>query len=215
VIRLSENSVTLGRLVSMCYPVADDVDFGNISVYEVLKAAMKYEMKKIIQILSAKLADYIERDPLRMYFTSIALGLEEEAIKASKAFVLSFDDSANAYVREMELVPAIAYHRLLKYRHQCRAAAYNPQRSLFRGMLLVSMGIVALPVIEREWSMQGNRERDRYPPLPASESQMSSALTEENKLERMLSKILAGRRYICEYTTFYHPSFNQNSDTRF
>ena len=152
VIRVSENSVTLGTLVSMCYPVAE-VDFEDLSViYEVLKAAMKFEMKKIIQTLQAKLAHYIERDPLRIYFISIALGLKEEAIKASKAFALSSDNSANAYVREMEVVPAIAYHRLLKYRYQCRATAanrwddYYPQRSHSGD---ISMETIAFPVIER------------------------------------------------------------------
>ena len=184
VIRLSENSVTLGTLISMCYPVAV-VDFEDLSVfYEVLKAAMKYEMKKIVQILQVKLAHYIERDPLRIYFTSIALGLKEEAIKASKVFALSSDDSADAYVREMEVVPAIAYHRLLKYRYQCRAAAaktwedYNPQRSHSGD---ISMGTIALPVIEREWDKQGgttfgSRRRCSHPPL-----QMPSALMEESK----------------------------------
>ena len=125
VIRLSENSVALGTLVSVCYPVVE-VDFEDLSVlYEVLKAAMKYEMKKIVKNLQVKLAHYIERDPLRIYFTSIALGLKEEAMKASKVFALSTGDSefADAYVLEMEVVPAIAYHRLLKYRYQCRAAA--------------------------------------------------------------------------------------------
>jgi hypothetical protein len=107
----------------MCYPVAG-VDIEDHSVlYEVLKAAMKYEMKKIIQTLHFKFAHYIERDPLRIYCTSIALGWKEEAIKASKVFALSSDDSANAYVREMEVVPAIAYYRLLKSRYQCRAVA--------------------------------------------------------------------------------------------
>jgi hypothetical protein len=188
VIRLSENSVTLGTLVSMCYPVAD-VDFEDLSVlYDVLKAAMKYEMKKIIRILQVKLVHYIERDPLRIYFTSIALGLKEEAIKASKVFALSSDDSANAYVREMEVVPAIAYHRLLKYRYQCRAAAaktwevYNPEGAHSGDMSMVT---IALPVIEREWGMQSNTTRGKrcnHPALP-----MPSALMEESK--RMLRKI--------------------------
>ena len=189
VIHLSENSVTLGTLISMCYPVVE-VDFEDLSVlYEVLKAAMKYEMKKIVQILQVKLAHYIERDPLRIYFTSIALGLKEEAMKASKIFALSPDDSADAYVREMEVVPAIAYHRLLKYRYQCRAAAaktwndYNSLRSHSGNTL---METIALPVIEREWDSQNiSRRHGRrcyHPPL-----QTPSELMEESK--RMLREI--------------------------
>ena len=138
VIHLSENSATLRTLVLMCYPVAD-VDFEDPSVvYEVLKAAMKYEMKKIIQTLRVKLAHDVERDPLRIYFTSIALGLKEEAIKASKIFARLCDYSANAYVREMEVVPVIAYHRLLKYRYQCRAAARNGKTTIHKGLTLVT-----------------------------------------------------------------------------
>ena len=185
VICLSENSVTLGTLVSMCYPVAG-VDFEDLSVvYEVLKAAMKYEMKKIVQILQVKLALHLERNPLRVYFTSIALGLKEEAIKASKVFALSSDDSANAYVPEMEVAPAIAYHRLLKYRYQCRAAAakkwedYNPQRSHSGD---ISLGTIALPVIEREWDKQVNKNPCSHPAL-----QKPSALMEESK--RILCEI--------------------------
>ena len=43
------------------------------------------------------------------YLTSIALGLKKEAInlKASKVFSSSTSDSAKAYVREMEVAPAI------------------------------------------------------------------------------------------------------------
>ena len=170
VVRLSENSVTLGILVSMCYPV-EDVDFEDLSVfYEVLKAAMKYEMKKVVQVLRAKLARYIETEPLRMYFTSIALGLKDEAIKASKVFAHSSDDSANAYVREMEVVPAVAYHRLLKYRYQCRAAVaktwegYNPNMSHSGDM---SMETIALPVIVREW---GRKSPLRMPSVLMKES---------------------------------------------
>jgi hypothetical protein len=187
VIRLSENSVTLGTLVSMCYPVAD-IDFEDLSVaYEVLKAAMKFEMKKIFQTLRVKLAHYIESDPLRIYFTSIAFGLKEEAIKASKVFALSSDDSANAYVREMEVVPAIAYHRLLKYRYQCRAAAankwdvYNPQRSRSGD---ISMGTIALPVIEREWN---KFKGDRFSP-PAALMEESKGMLRE--IEDSIAKVL-------------------------
>ena len=180
VIRLSENGVTLSILVSMCYPVTN-VDFADLSVfYELLKAAMKYEMKKIIQILQVKLANYTETDPLRMYFTSIALGLKEGAIKASKVFALSSDDSANAYVREMEVVPAIAYHRLLKYRYQCRAATSQ------YGDL--SMGTVAFPVIQREWNNhRARRYCDNCGEPCRSTLQMPSALMEESK--RMLQNI--------------------------
>jgi hypothetical protein len=184
VIRLS---VTLGTLVSMCYPVAD-IDFEDLSVvYEVLKAAMKFEMKKIIQTLRVKLAHYIESDPLRIYFTSIALGLKEEAIKASKVFALSSDDSANAYVRETEVVPAIAYHRLLKYRYQCRAAAtnkwdvYNPQRSHSGD---ISMGTIVLPVIEREWN---KFKGDRFSP-PAALMEESKGMLRE--IEDLIAKVL-------------------------
>ena len=159
-IRLSENGDTLGTLVSMCYPVAE-VDFEDLSAfYEVLKAAKKYEMKKIIQILQVKITHYIERDPLRIFFISIALGLKEEAIKASKIFALSSDNSANAYVREMEVVPAIAYHRLLKYRYQCRAETtkswkdYNPRRSDPGD---IPMGTIAFQVIEREYDISVER----------------------------------------------------------
>ena len=84
----------------------------------------------------------------------IALGLKEEAIKASIAFIHSSDQySANSYEHEMEDVPAIAYHRLLKYRHQCRTAAAkkwdecHPQRSPSSDILT---GTIALPLIERE-----------------------------------------------------------------
>ena len=190
VIRVSENGVTLGTLVSMCYPVAD-VDFEDLSVfYQVLKAAMKYEMKKIIRILQVKLAHYIERDPLRIYFISIALGLNEEAIKSSKAFALSSNDSADAYVCEMEVVPAIAYHRLLKYRYQCRAAVaktlkvYNPQRA-YSGN--VSMMTIALPVIEREWDMKGLAFGSGSRRCHHQALQTPSALVEDSK--RMLRNV--------------------------
>jgi BTB/POZ domain len=197
VIRLSENSVTLSILVSMCYPVAD-VDFEDISVvYEVLKVAMKFEMKKIIQILRVKLAYYTKRDPLRVYLTSIALGFKEEAIKASKVFSLSSDDSANAYVREMEDVPAIAYHRLLKYRYQCRAVAINKWDNYNPGRFHsgdISKGTIALPVMERDWSKEHNNSY-RYSSISAETFKKCSALMEESnrilcEIEGSIAKVL-------------------------
>ena len=194
IIRLSENSVTLGTLVSMCYPVVE-VDFEELSVlYEVLKAAMKYEMKKIVQILQVKLAHYIEKDPLRIYFTSIAFGLKEEAMKASKVFALSSDDSADTYVREMEVVPAIAYHRLLKYRYQCRAAVgkiwedYNPRRPHSGDM---SMGTIALAVIERQYDSQGNTWGcDCYhPPLRRPSELMEESKRKLREIEDSIAKV--------------------------
>ena len=191
VIRLSENSVTLGTLVSMCYPI-QGVDFEDLSVVHVLRAAMKFEMKKIIQTLRVKLAHDIEKDPLRIYFTSIAVGLKEEAIKASKVFALSSDDSANAYVHEMEDVPAIAYHRLLKYRYQCRVAAinkwdnYNSKR--FKSGE-ISMGTIAFPVMEREWDKQLG---SNYFRSPSEAFEKSSALMEEsNRILREIDDSIA------------------------
>jgi hypothetical protein len=186
VIRLSENSATLGTLISMCYPI-QDVDVEDFSIVNVLKAAMKFEMKKIVQTLRVKLVHCIGKDPLRIYFTSIAVGLKEEAIKASKVFALTSNDSANAYVREMEDVPAIAYHRLMKYRYQCRAAAikkwdnYNPSRVQSGDM---PMGTIALPVMELELN--------KY---ISSASHKSSALMEESnrilrEIEVLIAKVL-------------------------
>ena len=194
-IRVGENGVTLGTLVSLCYPVAD-VDFEDLSVlYEVLKAAKKYEMKKIIQILQVKLTHYIESDPLRIYFTSIALGLKEEAIKASKVFVLSSNDSANAYVPEMEVVPAIAYHRLLKYRYQCREASattwddYNPRRSHSGD---ISTGAIAMPVIEHEWDKQQGSHRGRgcyHPQLQKPSELMQESKDILRQIEDSIAKV--------------------------
>ena len=178
VIHLSENSVTLGTLISMCYPI-QDVDFENLSVVNVFKAAMKFEMKKIIRTLQVMLAYYIEKDPLRAYFTSIALGLKKEAIKASKVFARSSDLSANAYVSEMEVVPAIAYHRLLKYRYQCREEAAkkwddcHPQRSQSGNIF---METIALPLIEREWETTSRNLN----PYSSSKLRKTSDLMEES-----------------------------------
>ena len=193
---LSENSITLSTLISMCYPVAE-LDFEDLSnVYEVLKAAMKFEMKKIIQTLRIKLAYHIERDPLRVYLTSIALGLKEEAIKASKVFSLSSDDPANAYAHEMEVVPAIAYHRLLKYLYQCRETAinkwdeYNPRRS-HPGY--ISKGTIALPVMELDWDKE-HPSSFNFPSTSAAtlKFQKSSSLMEaSNRVLREIRDLVA------------------------
>ena len=64
---LSGNSITLGTLISMCYPVAN-VDFEDLLVvYEVLEAAMKFEKKK--KSFEVKLAYNAERVPLRVYLS--------------------------------------------------------------------------------------------------------------------------------------------------
>ncbi|KAI0730803.1 hypothetical protein C8Q76DRAFT_613811, partial [Earliella scabrosa] len=111
VIRASEPSVVLNKLFRLCYPL-DDPSLETIEeVRAVLTAALKYDLRKAIQIARRRLRELIPSASLRVYAIACKLSLAEEAQAAATA--VREQMVQNTYVEELEEIPIGAYHRLL------------------------------------------------------------------------------------------------------
>ncbi|KAF7795058.1 hypothetical protein EIP86_006202 [Pleurotus ostreatoroseus] len=150
VIEVSETSNTLDMLLRLCYPVDDP----NISLAEldtVLSAAIKYEMREAIQILSRTLQTYVQEKPREAYAVACRHMLETEASMAAqrwKELVRATEGSGDfaltlpgvTFIPEMEDISALAYHNLLSYlrtgttpTHFCQATDTEPSSSCAYG----------------------------------------------------------------------------------
>ena len=125
-IRASEPSVVLNKLFRLCYPL-DDPSLETIEeVRAVLTAALKYDLRKAIQIARRRLRELIPSASLRVYAIACKLSLAEEAQAAATA--VREQMVQNTYVEELEEIPIGAYHRLLYY---CSSPNFVPDPGFF------------------------------------------------------------------------------------
>ncbi|TBU34046.1 hypothetical protein BD311DRAFT_683222 [Dichomitus squalens] len=110
---MTEPSQVLDTLFRLCYPL-DDPPLETIDhVGAVLEAALKYELRKAIQMTSRRLRELIPSAPLRVYAIACKLSLEDEARAA--AVVVREKNVQHKYVEELEDIPIGAYLRLLYF----------------------------------------------------------------------------------------------------
>jgi BTB/POZ domain len=126
IINVPENGRTLAKLLELCYP-GNGTEWGNMdSTLAVLQLASKYQMNKVIWLAKLQCMQLIKTDPLRVFFTAIRYGWEQEAREAARyAADLPIQD---IYVPEMEITSAVVYHHLLKYHYECRSAIASLSR---------------------------------------------------------------------------------------
>jgi hypothetical protein len=137
-IPISEDSITFDALMRLCYPV-DDPKIESLSQLEnVLAAAMKYQMKEAIHIMTASLRNSVTGSSLQVYAIASRLRLaEEEKLAATtwRAQSHSFNESGaeftstlagGSYVPEMSTISAGAYYRLLRYMRTGDVAVLSP-----------------------------------------------------------------------------------------
>ncbi|PIL24760.1 hypothetical protein GSI_12646 [Ganoderma sinense ZZ0214-1] len=113
VIHVSEPSEVLSKLFRLCYPM-DNPHLETIDeVAAILTAALKYELRKPIQMASRRLRKLMPKASLRVYAIACTLDLEDEARAA--AAVIRERKLQNEYAAELEDISIGAYHRLLYY----------------------------------------------------------------------------------------------------
>ncbi|KAI1790303.1 hypothetical protein LXA43DRAFT_1083404 [Ganoderma leucocontextum] len=113
VIHVSEPSRVLDKLFRLCYPL-DDPPLETIDeVAALLTAALKYDLRKPIQMTSRRLRELMTTASLRVYAIACKLELEDEARAA--AVVIREQKLQNEYVGELEDISIGAYHRLLYF----------------------------------------------------------------------------------------------------
>nr|VWP02249.1 N/A [Ganoderma boninense] len=113
VIHVSEPSEVLSKLFRLCYPM-DNPHLTTIDeVAAVLTAALKYELRKPIQMTSRRLRKLMPAASVRVYAIACRLDLEDEARAAAVA--IREKKLQNEYAAELEDISIGAYHRLLYY----------------------------------------------------------------------------------------------------
>ena len=114
----------LAKVVQLCYPCGAPGVFQDFfAAREILRVATRYGMSPLITLAQAELTQLLPTAPLRVYFICAEHGWLALAEQAAR--VLATQHLEDVYVPEMEDVSARAYHRLLRYHHECRTAIHR------------------------------------------------------------------------------------------
>lgn len=130
VIDLTEDSCTLGRILSLCHPAScTGKQFKVESVPElgaVLEVTTKYDMENIRSVVLEELTrpSFLRQDPVRIYALACQYGYPEAARLAAK-HTLALPTLVRGYVPELEKIHAGTLCRLLLYREACMTAALD------------------------------------------------------------------------------------------
>lgn len=128
VIDLTEDSCTLGHILSLCHPASfTGRQFEVKDVRElgaVLEATTKYDMENIRSVVLKELTkpSFLCKDPMRIYALACQYECREAARLAAK-HTLALPTWAREYVPELEKINAGRLHRLLLYREACTTVA--------------------------------------------------------------------------------------------
>ncbi|KAH9848045.1 hypothetical protein C2E23DRAFT_889490 [Lenzites betulinus] len=111
------------ELLAFCYHRTDELCLPLDTVRVLLTAADKYHMRAVTQWVRRTLLrpEYVSRQTLRVYALACAFGLDDVARVAARRCLDLPADLGQA--KELELISALQYTRLLEYRKQCAAAA--------------------------------------------------------------------------------------------
>ncbi|OSD05508.1 hypothetical protein PYCCODRAFT_1465392 [Trametes coccinea BRFM310] len=126
---LDEASVVVDAILRMCYPVQHPRALDAALLLDVLDAAGKYQMKKVLQVIRSSWSSFIEQEPLRLYLAAAQCGWHEEARMCARLLV----DRHNVlwiycqYIPVMENIANGSYRRLLLYVDECSKAASAAQ----------------------------------------------------------------------------------------
>ncbi|EED85528.1 predicted protein [Postia placenta Mad-698-R] len=121
---ITESSHVLRILLDMCYPVTN-VQFSSLDdVHAVLKAAVKYDMSKVIALAYRALSTFISKSAMRVYAIACQLGAEDVAREAAPHAAIQELLPGN-YKAEFEGMPAGCLHRLWEHmRTDTKQASY-------------------------------------------------------------------------------------------
>ncbi|KAH9899481.1 hypothetical protein C8Q73DRAFT_833338 [Cubamyces lactineus] len=121
VIRLTEDSQTLDKLLRLCYPI-DDPDFATLDeLRPVLEAAMKYMMEEATSLLRSRLVKLGQSQPLRAFAIACALDLTHEA----ESLVPLAYTAHCAFVDELKDISAGVYYRVSHYMAKCTSPKHG------------------------------------------------------------------------------------------
>ncbi|CAL1703178.1 unnamed protein product [Somion occarium] len=122
IIPVQEDKETLDYLLRLCYPILPPQPLTDLSfVSKVLRAALKYDVNKVVSLMKADLRSLGVQDPPCMFAIACQLRLEEEAIFSARTWREEVTDLdygslvAKSYRDEMNEISAGAFCRFLKF----------------------------------------------------------------------------------------------------
>ncbi|KAI1790310.1 hypothetical protein LXA43DRAFT_519570 [Ganoderma leucocontextum] len=113
-LRFTEESPVLAHLLRLCYPGDSPLPEDHHLFLAVLKAAEKFDMTRIVDVLSAKWDTIAGARPASAYFAALHYGFPELA-RVAACRVPRTSPTMLLYVPEMEHAPAIHWQRLSEY----------------------------------------------------------------------------------------------------
>ncbi|KAH9886262.1 hypothetical protein C8Q73DRAFT_795438 [Cubamyces lactineus] len=122
-VSVTEDSTTWEQLLRICYLIPEDSTLSLDEVRKILEAGRKYDMGPVIAHMRFILLQpsYAGKQALRTYAIACAYGLEDVALVAARG-CLSLPDYLGS-AKELELISALQYTRLLDFRKLCGLAA--------------------------------------------------------------------------------------------
>ncbi|KAI0325194.1 hypothetical protein GY45DRAFT_1330610 [Cubamyces sp. BRFM 1775] len=122
-ISVPEDSTTWERLLRICYVLPHDPNLSLDEIRTTLEAGRKYEMGPVTACMRSILLQpsYTRKQALRTYAIACAQGLQDVALVAARGCLALPDNLGSA--KELELISALQYTRLLDFRKLCGVAA--------------------------------------------------------------------------------------------
>ncbi|KAF7378367.1 BTB domain-containing protein [Mycena sanguinolenta] len=132
VIDVQEASPVLDRALRFFYP-GTQLTVGSLDeLQDVIQVLIsKYDMQCLAPSVQRHLERYLASQPLAVYVLAYMNGWEDLArAAAAETLKLPLRSSDDDTPRVLDLIPAGAYHKLLRYHHRCGAAAQKTTRDL-------------------------------------------------------------------------------------
>ncbi|KAI0365031.1 hypothetical protein BV20DRAFT_1039123 [Pilatotrama ljubarskyi] len=131
---VTEPADTWNNILGFSYHVVRDDSESSISLTDIqalLEAAQKYRMAAVTRWMRDALlqSGYAESQPLRTYAVACAYGLSDVALVAARGWLEHSVESDElksmdvGHAKELELISALQYKRLLNFRERCATAA--------------------------------------------------------------------------------------------
>ncbi|KAI0672531.1 hypothetical protein C8Q78DRAFT_1078037 [Trametes maxima] len=124
IVHVTEPSDVWREVLEFCYLRVCDSNPPSLElICALLEVARKYRMTPVTKWMRSSLLrpEYVKRKALRAYAIACAYGLVDVAHVAARAYLSIPVDSGKA--KELDLITALQYTRLLEYRKRCVSAA--------------------------------------------------------------------------------------------
>ncbi|ESK89345.1 hypothetical protein Moror_16263 [Moniliophthora roreri MCA 2997] len=122
IVPVPESSAATEKLLMFIHPAHAPVLESLDDIRLVLEPAIKYDMTAVSKRIVAQMERFINAEPLQAYCVAWQFKLRDQVGRAAKR-LLTRPLLPRRFVKELDLVPATALHRLHEYHYNCGKAA--------------------------------------------------------------------------------------------